>query len=183
MNVTTTRLVALVLGALVCGSTPTAASAAPDRDGGNEVATARATPLAGTLEGVHTSRTPLAPPFVRDRFDLQGQATRLGQFVLVIESTVNFAARPVTGVGTMTFTAANGDRIVADQTGASALVAPGSVLITERAVIDPERSTGRFAGAEGTFIVQRLADAATGVGGRTSGSFTGTISLQRSTPG
>jgi len=180
VNVRTTRLVAVALAALVCGPIPTAASAAPRHDTSSEVATA--TPLRGTLEGVHTSRTPLAPPFVRDRFDLQGQATRLGEFALVIESTVNFAARPVTGAGTMTFTAANGDRIVADQTGASTLVAQGSVLITERAVIDPVRSTGRFAGAQGTFTVQRLADAATGVGGRTSGSFAGTISLQRSTP-
>lgn len=182
MNVTTTRLAAMMLAVLVCGPTPAAASAAPHRDASNEVAPVRATPLRGTLEGVHTSRTPLAPPFVRDRFDLQGQATHLGRFVVVIESTVNFAARPVTGVGTMTFTAANGDRIVADQTGASALVAPGRVLITESAVIDPERSTGRFAGARGTFTLQRLADAATGVGGRTSGSFAGTVSLQRSTP-
>jgi len=42
------------------------------------------------------------------------------------------------------------------------------VLITEPAVT---------AGAEGTFTVERLADAATGVGGVTVGSNEGTISL------
>jgi len=138
---------------------------------------AEAVPFRGSLEGVHVSRTPVALLVVHDRFELEGQATQLGQLELVIESTVDFASRPVTGAGTYTFTAANGDRLVADQTGSSALIRPGTVLITEHAVIDPDRSTGRFAGAEGTFTVERLADAATGVGGLTAGSFEGTISL------
>ncbi len=133
-------------------------------------------PFKGTLEGRHISRTPLAPPFAFDRFQTEGQATQLGRFELVIEATVNFGSRPVTGAGTYTFTAANGDRLVADQTGTSALLRPGVVLITELAIIDPDRSTGRFAGAEGTFTVERLADAATGVGGMTVGTFEGTIS-------
>ena len=90
---------------------------------------------------------------------------------------MNFGARPVTGAGTYTFTAANGDQLAADHTGFSTLVRPGIVLITEHAIIDPDRSTGRFAGAEGTFTVERLADAATGVGGLTSGTFEGTITL------
>ena len=66
---------------------------------------------------------------------------------------------------------------MAGHTGSSALVRPGSVLITEHATIDPTRSTGRFAGAEGTFTVERLADAATGVGGLTLGTIEGMISL------
>ena len=74
-------------------------------------------PFKGTLEGRHTSRTPLNPPFVFDRFEAEGQATRLGQFELVIEATVDFGSRPVTGAGTYTFTAANGDQLVADQPG------------------------------------------------------------------
>lgn len=137
-------------------------------------------PFKGTLEGLHASRTPLNPPVVFDRFEAGGQATQLGQFELVIEATVDFGARPVTGAGTYTFTAANGDQLVADHTGFSALVAPGMVLITEHAIIDPSRSTGRFAGAEGTFTVERLADAATGVGGVTVGTFEGAISLRAS---
>lgn len=110
-------------------------------------------------------------------FELTGQGTQLGQFELVIEAVVDFSVFPVTGVATLTFTAANGDRVIADATGSSRLLAPGLVLITERAVIDPDRSTGRFAGATGTFTVERQADAATGVTGVTLGSFDGTISL------
>ena len=141
---------------------------------------AEAIPFKGTLEGLHVSRTPLQPPLVFDRFETEGEATHLGHFDLVIEATVNFGARPVTGAGTYTFTAANGDQLVADHTGFSALVGPGIVLITEHAVIDSDRSTGRFAGAEGTYTVERLADAATGVGGLTVGTFVGTISLRAS---
>ena len=167
-------LVIVVLVALASGFAMRAAAGTP---GQATPAAAHLLPFKGTLEGRHSSRTPLAPPFVFDRFEADGQGTQLGQFELVIEATVNFGARPVTGAGTYTFTAANGDRLVADHTGFSALVQPGIVLITEHAVIDPDRSTGRFAGAEGTFTVQRLADAATGVGGLTVGTVEGTISV------
>ena len=164
-------LVLTALAALASGLAVHAAAGTPN------TAAADLLPFKGTLEGRHVRRTPLAPPVVFDRFEAGGQATQLGQFELVIEATVDFGSRPVTGAGTHTFTAANGDKLVADHTGLSALVAPGSVLITEHAVIDPNRSTGRFAGAEGTFTVERLADAAIGVGGVTVGSFEGTISL------
>ena len=134
-------------------------------------------PFKGSLEGRLVSRTPLDPPLVFDVFEITGQATQLGQFELVIEVVVDFGTKPVTGEGTFTFTAANGDTLVADATGFSALVEPGLVLITEDATIDPDRSTGRFAGATGEFTVERLADAATGVTGVTIGSFEGTICL------
>jgi hypothetical protein len=145
--------------------------------------TTESLPFKGTLEGLHLSRTPMDPPFVFDRFAIEGQATHLGQFELIVESTVNFGSRPVTGYGTYTFTAANGDQLVADHTGFSTLVGPGSVLITERGVVDPDRSTGRFAGASGTFTVERFADAATGVGGLTVGTVDGTLSLLLPTSG
>ncbi len=166
-------LVIVVLVALSSGFAMHAAAGTPD----HAAPAADLLPFKGTLEGRHISRTPLNPPFVFDRFEAEGQGTQLGQFELVIEATVNFGARPVTGAGTYTFTAANGDRLVADHTGFSALVGPGVVLITEHAIIDPNRSTGRFAGAEGAFTVERLADAATGVGGLTVGTVEGTISV------
>jgi hypothetical protein len=134
-------------------------------------------PLRGQFAGLHVSRTPVAPPVVFDRFETEGTTTLLGRFTLVIEATVDFGARPVTATGTYTFTAANGDQLVADHTGSSALVRPGTVLITEHATIDPDRSTGRFAGAQGSFTVERLADAATGVGGVTTGSVNGAVFL------
>lgn len=134
-------------------------------------------PFKGSLEGLHVSRTPLDPPRFFDVFEATGQATHLGRFKLVIETVVNFGTRPPTGEGFLTFTAANGDTLVADISGSSALVVPGLVLITEHAIIDPDRSTGRFAGVTGTFTIDRLADAATGVTGVTVGTFAGTISL------
>jgi hypothetical protein len=134
-------------------------------------------PFKGALEGVHVSRVPIDPPVVFDVFEAAGEATHLGQFELVIEAIVDFGTLPPTAAGTFTFTAASGDEIVADFTGSSRLVVPGLVLITENAVIDSNRSTGRFAGATGAFTLQRLADAATGVTGVTTGSFAGTISL------
>jgi hypothetical protein len=173
----TLPLLLMVLVALVTGFASQAVAGTPDpASRASGVAAADELPFMGTLEGRHISRTPLEPPVVFDRFETSGQATQLGRFELVIEATVDFGARPVTGTGTYTFTAANGDRLVADHTGSSALVVPGTVLITEHAVIDPDRSTGRFAGREGTFTVERLADAATGVGGMTVGTFEGTIS-------
>ena len=39
---------------------------------------------------------------------------------------------------------------MADFVGSSALVEPGLVLITEHCVVNPDDSTGRFAGAQGT---------------------------------
>ena len=167
----------IVLGALVAFASGVASDAAAGTPEHANPAAAHALPFTGTLDGRHISRTPLDPPFVFDRFEAEGQATQLGQFQLVIEATVNFGARPVTGVGTYTFTAANGDQLVANHSGSSSLVRPGTVLITEHAVIDPNRSTGRFAGAEGTITIERLADAATGVGGQTVGTFEGTISI------
>jgi hypothetical protein len=140
-------------------------------------------PFKGSFEGLHVSRTPIVPPTFFDLFEVAGQATHLGQFELMIEAVVDFGVRPVTGEGAHTFTAANGDLLVAEFTGFSALVVPGVVLITEHAIIDPDRSTGRFAGATGTFAVERFADAATGVTGVTMGSFEGMISLaDRSQP-
>src|SRR5215207_449119 len=67
-----------------------------------------AVPFKGVMEGVHVSRTPVDPPVVFDVFEVSGQATQLGQFDMVIEAVVDFSTRPPTGVGTLTFTAANG---------------------------------------------------------------------------
>ena len=170
-------LVVTVLVMLACGLGAQAASGSTHTGSVPQGAAAEPLPLKGSLEGLHVSRTPLAPPVVFDRFETEGRATHLGRFDLVIEATVDFGSRPVRGTGTYTFTSANGDHLVADHTGFSTLVEPGTVLITEHATIDPDRSTGRFAGAEGTFTVTRLADAATGVGGLTAGAFEGTISL------
>jgi hypothetical protein len=96
-----------------------------------------------------------------------GEGAHLGRFTVAFPHTVNFATR--TGVGTYTFTAANGDTLTATFTGQAQL---GTVTsIVEHATITG--GTGRFAGATGSFTAHRLFDPATG---RTTGSFEGTIS-------
>jgi hypothetical protein len=166
----------LVLMALMSVLAPQAAVGRSDLGSQAKETAPTMIPFRGTLEGRHVSRTPLSPSVVSDRFEATGEATHLGHFEVVITATVDFGTFPVRGVGTYTFTAANGDRLVANHTGSSALLRPGTVLITEHAIVDPTRSTGRFAGATGTFTVARLADAATGVGGVTSGTILGSIS-------
>jgi hypothetical protein len=126
-------------------------------------------PFKGRLEGTVTM-TPLAPPFVSVLVEATGNATQLGQFTLEIPHVVNRADR--TAVGTYEFTAANGDTLSADFTGkATPTATPGILYIEETATITG--GTGRFAGATGSFTVERLFNTVTGT---TTGSFNGTIS-------
>jgi hypothetical protein len=126
---------------------------------------AQSVPFKGTFEGRQTL-TPLQPPFGFVNGSATGNATHLGLFTLEFPHTVNFATR--FGEGTFTFTAANGDTLTADFTGQ----AQGGpiVSIVEHATITG--GTGRFAGATGSFVVQRRFDPANGT---TEGSFEGTI--------
>ena len=128
-------------------------------------------PFKGTLDGDEDGM-PLDPPFAMSVIDAEGNATQLGQFAVEASFIVNTATR--TGEGFYIFTAANGDTLTANFTGqAAATDVPGVVFIVETATIDPAQSTGRFAGATGAFIVERLFDRAAG---KTIGTFEGTIS-------
>ena len=98
-----------------------------------------------------------------------GNATQLGRFTVEVPHLVNQAT--LTGGGSYEFTAANGDTLTADFTGRATLASPGVLSIVETATITG--GTGRFAGATGSFTVERLFDRATGL---TTGSFKGTIS-------
>ena len=98
-----------------------------------------------------------------------GIATHLGRFTLTWEFTVILADG--TGSGPARYIAANGDQIFMTAVGQSEPTAtPGVFHIVEIQTITG--GTGRFAGAQGSFIVDRLIDEATGL---TSGSFHGTI--------
>ena len=128
-------------------------------------------PFKGRLEAVET-HTPLAPPFVMIDVDATGRATHLGEFTLDIEAILNFKTRAA--VGSYEFTAANGDTLTAVFTGQSSPTAtPGVIYIEEIATITG--GTGRFAGASGSFVCERLLDAATLA---STGSFEGTITLR-----
>lgn len=114
--------------------------------------------------------TLLTPPFVEVDTEASGKATHLGKFTLEIPAVVNRAN--LTAVGSYEFTAANGDTVYAEFTGQASLTAtPGVLAIVETATITG--GTGRFAGATGGFVVERLYDR---IAGTIVGSFKGTIS-------
>jgi hypothetical protein len=126
-------------------------------------------PFMGSLDGVvtHTAIDPL-----HDQVDVEatGNATHLGQFMLDIPHIVNHANG--TAIGSYEFTAANGDLVFGDFTGqATPTATPGVLYIEETVTITG--GTGRFAGASGSFLCERLFDR---IAGTTSGSFEGTIS-------
>jgi hypothetical protein len=128
-------------------------------------------PFKGRLEGVVTRRTPLVPPLVSLLTEGTGNATHLGRFTVEIAHVVNTLARTLTG--SYEFTAANGDTLIADVAGefGPTLENPRVLFSEETATITG--GTGRFAGASGSFTVERLLDLDTFL---TTVSFNGTIS-------
>jgi hypothetical protein len=125
-------------------------------------------PFKGDLEGAVTI-TPLPLGRGNVHIEATGNATQLGRFTLQVPHIVTFATR--VGVGSYTFTAANGDQLFASFTGQAASPPP-MVSIIEYATITG--GTGRFADATGSFVVERLFDQAAGW---TTGTFEGTVSL------
>jgi hypothetical protein len=129
-------------------------------------------PFKGDLEGSFTSTfDPGPPPIATFDGSGEGHGTHLGAFTYEFPHTVDFGTAPPTGNGTYTFTAANGDTLVAKFIGHSTPVGPGLVFVEEEAVVVD--GTGRFEGATGEFTISRLVDQ---INGTTTGSFEGTIS-------
>jgi len=99
-----------------------------------------------------------------------GIATHVGRFTVTWDATVNLLDG--SGVGSLHLIAANGDSIFTEHLGqGDPTPTPGVFLVVEINTIIG--GTGRFAGATGTFTLERLVDLTTGL---TSGSFNGTIS-------
>jgi hypothetical protein len=99
-----------------------------------------------------------------------GNATHLGRYTVTFEAVVNLET--LMGVGTMTFVAANGDSIFTTFNGqATPTPDPNIFLVVELETITG--GTGRFAGATGSFTLEREVDLTTGL---SAGSFSGTIS-------
>jgi hypothetical protein len=97
-----------------------------------------------------------------------GIGTLLGQFSFTQTVTVDFATG--TDTGSAQFFAANGDSITTTVAGSGQEIEPNLFSITDVNTITG--GTGRFAGAQGSFTVKRLAS---GVTFLTSGSYEGTI--------
>ena len=126
-------------------------------------------PFRGSLEGFGTL-TFLGPTSAVADLEGTGNASHLGRFTFRSTALVDFAAN--IGLATWTFTAANGDTLTATATGSADPPATPPILhVVERAEITG--GTGRFAGATGSFTMERYYDIDTGA---TFGTFEGTIS-------
>ena len=104
---------------------------------------------------------------------VSGIATHLGRFTMHYNVTVNNPLAAISpSTGSAQLTAANGDTIFTTIVGQGVPAdgMPGFAHITEHNTI--VGGTGRFAGAQGSFTVDRFVELATGI---TSGSFQGAI--------
>ncbi len=126
-------------------------------------------PFRGRFEGVSTV-IEFNPPSATAITSGTGKATHLGRFSFQHPHTVNFETSQL--AGTFNLEAANGDKIFADYSGQISPTSPsGIVPVVGTATVTG--GTGRFAGARGSFAVQRLFDPATFI---SVGTFEGTIS-------
>ena len=134
---------------------------------GSAAAADKQVPFSGSLQAHETIVSQGPGFFVTDGIG-EGIATHLGTFTLTWEFTVN--TTDGTGSGPVRFIAANGDELFMTAVGSSEpTVTPGVFHITEIQIITG--GTGRFAGAKGSFTVERLIDLTL----LSSGSFHGTI--------
>lgn len=128
-------------------------------------------PFRGSIQLVQTSYIQFPTLFVNGSGS--GNGTHLGRFTVTVEAEVNLLT--AAGSGFWHFIAANRDSLFTESTGQSSPTAnPDVFLVVETFIITG--GTGRFAGATGSFTVERLLDRVTGV---SSGSFDGTIVLDK----
>jgi hypothetical protein len=130
-------------------------------------AVATQVPFKGTLQGTDVD-TGFTPTTVTVATTGTGIGSHLGRFSFTQEVTVNITNG--TDTGSAHFIAANGDSIDTTIAGSGHPIAPSEFAITDVHTITG--GTGRFAGAQGSFTVERHAS---GVTFLTSGSFDGTI--------
>jgi hypothetical protein len=131
-------------------------------------AVAAETPFKGTVSAVETGQV-VFPTRVIDR-EGTGTATYLGRFTEHVTAAINLPTLSATG--TATFTAANGDILLATVAGQATRTSPTTLSIVE--VYTITGGTGRFADASGSFTLESTLDQTTGV---SSGTFSGVIDL------
>ena len=132
-------------------------------------------PFKGTLQGQETDLAQGNPPSqILVDGDVTGRATQLGKFTMTYKVTVSLPAG--TSTGSAELTAANGDVIFTTFVGLGVPTdTPGLNRIVE--INSITGGTGRFAGAQGSFVVERLVDLTTQPA-PTFGSFQGTITKE-----
>jgi hypothetical protein len=126
-------------------------------------------PFKGSIQAQETDTPSVPPGTLSAAGSGTGIGSHLGQFSLSYDLTVTLANGTAAGSGH--WIAANGDTIDTTITGSSVPTATPDVF-SIREIYIVTGGTGRFEGAQGSFIVERLINLATGV---TSGSFHGTI--------
>jgi hypothetical protein len=129
-------------------------------------AVAAETPFKGSVNAVETG-TIMFPTRFLDR-EGTGTATYLGRYTEHVTMEINIPT--MSSTGTATFTAANGDTLLATVAGQATRTSPTTLSIVE--VYTITGGTGRFAEATGSFTLQSTVDQTTGV---SSGAFSGTI--------
>jgi hypothetical protein len=124
-------------------------------------------PFRGSIQAVQTFNVQFPTLFVEGSGS--GNATHLGRYTMTLEFHVNLLT--LAGGGFADFIAANGDSLFTEFTGqASPTGNPDALSIVQAHTITG--GTGRFAGATGTFTLERLLNTVTKI---SSGSFDGTI--------
>ena len=129
-------------------------------------AAAAETPFKGTVSAVETGTT-VFPTRFSDRVGT-GNATYLGRYTEHVVETINIPTMSSTGAAT--FTAANGDTLLATEVGHATRTSPTTLSIVE--VYTITGGTGRFDDATGSFTLDSTVDQVTGV---SSGTFSGAI--------
>jgi hypothetical protein len=129
-------------------------------------------PFKGAIQGEETD-TVVSFPTQSAHGDTTRIASLVGKLKFTFDLTIDLLHG--TGTGTGHLSAANGDNIYTMITGSFELIAPGIGSVTEFDTITG--GTGRFAGAQGSFIMERLVDGVPNGPNPhfTSGSFHGTI--------
>lgn len=159
-----TRLMSYVAMAAL---TVTAAIAIP------AVAQPQRIPFKGTIQGQDSDIGFTSPGMFLVKTTGTGTGILLGRFTFTMDTTIDDAH--LTDTGTAHFEAANGDTLDATYTSvipAEVMQTPDGVVFNIKELFTITGGTGRFAGAQGTFLVERTADPQKFV---TFGSFTGSI--------
>ena len=133
----------------------------------------RAIELKGEFEGTYAGSG--EPPFVTVRVEAGGTASHLGRFVFDSTHVVNFI--DLTGSGTASLTAANGDRLTGEEHGVATPRENGIFHIAETFTITG--GTGHFAGASGEVMIERLSFPGGPANGTTTGSLQGYVLVPR----
>lgn len=127
-------------------------------------------PFRGSLAATETD-TEAFPSLLVDG-KAEGTATHLGRYAAAFKATVNLFDGSATG--SYTFTAANGDQLFSTFTGLGVPAGDGLASITETLTITG--GSGRFAGAGGTVVVERMLNQSSG---KSFGSIEGSIVMQQ----